>query len=54
MYFEALDNIKKNDELCYSYLRNFKYSTNKEKQMYLLNHYNFICKCYKCFISDSK
>ena len=45
MYFEALTNINKNDELCYSYLRNYKYSNNKEKQIYLFNHYNFICKC---------
>ena len=45
MIFEALTNINKNEELFYSYLRNFKYTNNKEKQLYLLNHYNFICEC---------
>jgi hypothetical protein len=48
MYFEVLDNIKKGDELCYSYLRNYKYKTNKDKYLYLLNHYNFECKCILC------
>ena len=45
MHFEALTNINKNEELCYSYLRNYKYSNEKDKQYYLLNHYNFVCKC---------
>jgi SET domain-containing protein len=48
MIFEALTNINKNDELCYSYLRNYKYTNNKDKQLYLLNHYNFICQCSLC------
>ncbi len=48
MIFEALTNINKNDELCYSYLRNFKYSSTKEKQLYLYNHYNFTCNCNIC------
>ncbi len=49
MIFEALTNINKNDELCYSYLRNYKYANNKDKQLYLLNHYNFICECPLCY-----
>ena len=53
MYFEAIVNIKKNDELCYSYLRNYKYSNYKDKQLYLLNHYNFVCNCYECNNFDS-
>ncbi len=48
MYFEALCNINKGDELCYSYLRNYKFINQKDKQNYLLNHYNFICKCIIC------
>jgi len=43
MYFEALCNIKKGSELCYSYLRNYKFTSNKDKIQYLINHYNFIC-----------
>ena len=50
MYFEALNDIKKNDELCYSYLRNYNFINQKDKQNYLLNHYNFICKCVMCFM----
>jgi hypothetical protein len=42
MEFKAINNIKKNEELCYSYLRNYKGNNNK---LYLLNHYNFICQC---------
>jgi hypothetical protein len=53
MYFVALHNIKKNDELCYSYLRNYKYTDYKDKQLYLLNHYNFTCNCYECNNFDS-
>ena len=45
MEFKAINNIKINDELCYSYLRNYKGFNNK---LYLLNHYNFICQCIKC------
>ena len=48
MIFEALTNINKNDELCYSYLRNYKYNNQKDKQLYLFNHYNFICQCSLC------
>ena len=42
MEFKAINNIKKDEELCYSYLRNYKGTNNK---LYLLNHYNFICQC---------
>ncbi len=52
MYFEALNNIKKGEELCYSYLRNYTFINQKDKQNYLFNHYNFICKCIIC--SDVK
>lgn len=45
MEFKAINNIKKDEELCYSYLRNYKGTNNK---LYLLNHYNFICKCIYC------
>jgi hypothetical protein len=45
MQFIALTNIKKNDELCYSYLRNNK---KLNKRLYLLYHYNFICNCNLC------
>ena len=45
MLFETLHNIKKGSELCYSYLRNYKSKTNINKHTYLINHYNFICKC---------
>lgn len=48
MIFEALTNINKNDELFYSYLRNYKYNNQKDKQNYLLNHYNFNCSCSIC------
>lgn len=48
MYFEALIDIKKGEELCYSYLRNYNFINQKDKQNYLLNHYNFICKCHIC------
>jgi hypothetical protein len=43
MIFESLVDIKKNTELCYSYLRNNK--TNIDNHTYLLNHYNFNCTC---------
>jgi hypothetical protein len=42
MEFKAINNIKKDEELCYSYLRNYKGTDNK---LYLLNHYNFTCEC---------
>ena len=45
MYFETLIDIKKGDELTYSYLRNVLIKTPKDKHIYLLNHYNFYCKC---------
>jgi hypothetical protein len=46
MEFKAINNIKKDDELCYSYLRNYNGSNDKLNQkLYLLNHYNFICEC---------
>jgi hypothetical protein len=48
MYFEALTDIKSGDELCYSYLRNYKFINQKDKQTYLFNHYNFYCKCIIC------
>jgi hypothetical protein len=48
MYFETIKDIKPNEELNYSYLRNYKYSSNKEKYEYLINHYNF--KCADCLI----
>jgi len=41
MYFETICDIKKGDELFISYLRNADDDTHK----YLLNHYNFQCKC---------
>jgi hypothetical protein len=40
MIFKALCNIKPNEELCYSYLRNVKYTSTKEMNEYLYNHYN--------------
>ena len=49
MYFQTLKNIKKNEELCYSYFRNYKPNNEKEKKIYLINHYNFECACTKCF-----
>ncbi len=45
MQFIALSNIKKHEELCYSYLRNYK---GLNKKNYLLNHYNFSCNCSSC------
>jgi hypothetical protein len=42
MIFKTLTNIKPNEELCYSYLRNVKYKTNEEINEYLFNHYNII------------
>jgi SET domain-containing protein len=45
MIFITLSNIKKGDELTYSYLRHVNYKTNEEKHKYLLNHYNFECNC---------
>jgi hypothetical protein len=51
MYFETLCDIKKEEELCYSYLRNYKFINQKDKQNYLFNHYNFICKCIICLYS---
>jgi len=48
MIFEACANIKKDDELLYSYLRNYKYNNQTDKQNYLLNHYNFNCSCLEC------
>ena len=52
MQFIALTNIKKNDELCYSYLRNYKLNHRLNQRLnrrsYLLNHYNFICQCNLC------
>jgi hypothetical protein len=50
MYFEALVDIKKGNELCYSYLRNYNFINQKDKQNYLFNHYNFICQCSQCSI----
>ncbi len=41
MVFKTINNIKPNEELCYSYLRNYKYKTIQEKNEYLYNHYNF-------------
>jgi hypothetical protein len=48
MYFEALTDINIGDELCYSYLRNYKYLNQKDKQNYLFRHYNFTCQCIIC------
>ncbi len=48
IYFQALENINKGTELCYSYLRNYKYKANTDKSLYLINHYNFECKCVMC------
>lgn len=48
MYFEALTDIKKGDELTYSYLRNSGVTTDKDKKMYLIQHYNFKCQCKLC------
>jgi hypothetical protein len=49
MEFKSINNINKGDELCYSYLRNYKGTDNKLNQkLYLLNHYNFICLCSLC------
>ena len=48
MYFEALTEIKAGTELCYSYLRNYKFINQKDKQNYLFNHYNFTCNCIIC------
>jgi hypothetical protein len=45
MYFETLTNVKKGEEITYSYLRNVVIKTTKEKHLYLLNHYNFKCQC---------
>ena len=45
MQFKALNNIKKDDELCYSYLRNYNGNNKLNKSLYLLNHYNFTCEC---------
>lgn len=42
MYFETIKNIKKGEELTYTYLRNVNCKTDKEIKEYLLNHYNFI------------
>lgn len=50
MIFESICDIKKGTELCYSYLRNYKYKTNKDKLDYLINHYNFKCGCDICVI----
>ena len=49
MKFITLRNIKKGEEIFFSYLRNSKIDMNNknERQKYLLNHYNFICKCSK-------
>jgi SET domain-containing protein len=55
MYFEALIDIKSGDELCYSYLRNYKFINQKDKQTYLFNHYNFYCKCiifYRIYVNS--
>ncbi len=40
MVFKTINNIKPNEELCYSYLRNYKYKSNEEINEYLFNHYN--------------
>ncbi len=40
MYFRTKCDIKPNEELCYSYLRNYKYKSEKDKNDYLYNHYN--------------
>ena len=48
MYFEASTDIKKGDELTYSYLRNSKTKTNKDNKKYLIQHYNFECQCKLC------
>lgn len=48
MYFETLYDIKKGDELTYSYLRNANIKSEDDKQVYLLNHYNFQCNCSLC------
>ena len=48
MCFEALTDIKAGTELCCSYLRNYKFINQKDKQTYLFNHYNFICQCITC------
>jgi hypothetical protein len=40
MVFKTTKKIKPNEELCYSYLRNCKYTTNEEINEYLYNHYN--------------
>ena len=48
MYFEALCDINKGEELYYSYLRNYKFINQKDKQNYLFNHYNFYCQCVMC------
>lgn len=51
MKFKAINNIKKDEELCYSYLRNYKENNNRLNQrLYLLNHYNFICQCNLCTV----
>jgi hypothetical protein len=41
MYFETLKDIKINEELCYSYLRNYKCKNKSDIQEYLYYHYNF-------------
>ncbi len=41
MIFKTINDIKPNEELCYSYLRNCKYKTPDEINEYLYNHYNF-------------
>ena len=45
MYFETLYDIKKGNELTYSYLRNASIKSEDDKHKYLLNHYNFTCQC---------
>ncbi len=40
MIFKTIKNIKPNEELCYSYLRNCKYRNQEEINEYLFNHYN--------------
>lgn len=42
MYFETIKDIKKGEELTYSYLRNVKLISKEEITQYLINHYNFI------------
>jgi hypothetical protein len=41
MYFETITNIKKGDELTFSYLRNVTLSDQTEIDKYLMDHYNF-------------